>query len=197
MLDEPGDVTILLRNLRAGHPECEAKLVPLIYRELHALAESAMRSERDNHTLQPTALLHEAYIRLLREEKQDWRDRAHFFGVASRVMRQILVDYARAFKATKRGGKLKRVDFEEPTDLHEENYEAMLFMDQALNRLATWDPRQSRIVELRFFVGLSETEIAEVLAISPRTVRRDWQIARAWLYSELKTAELSQSFNEG
>lgn len=193
MADAPGEVTRLLKNLRAGDREGESQLISLVYRELHAIAESVMRSERGDHTLQPTALLHEAYLRLLSGQKQDWQDRAHFFAVASRIMRQILVDYARAFRAAKRGGKLRRVDLEEPPELNEGNYEVMLFMDQALDRLASWDPRQSRVVELRFFVGLSEKEIAEVLEISPRTVRREWQIARAWLYSELKAKESSQS----
>lgn len=190
MSDLPGNITALLRELRGGSREAETQLLELVYHELHRVAERLMRSERIDHTLQPTALVNEAYIRLLSGAEGDWQDRAHFFAVAAQVMRRILIDHARANRAGKRGGSLKRIDLDEPLLFVVDNAEDLIAVDEALNRLTDWDARQSKIVELRFFVGLSEDEIAEVLQISVRTVKRDWKIARAWLYAQLKTDEL-------
>jgi RNA polymerase sigma-70 factor (ECF subfamily) len=184
--EEPGDITRLLWQARDGDSQAEGDLAGLVYKELHRIAERLMRSERTDHTLQPTALVNEAYVRLLAGSDTDWKCRAHFFGVAAQIMRRILVDYARAHRSEKRGGKVRRVELE-PWDMPlNENCDYLIAVNDALTRLAEWDPRQSRIVELRFFVGLSEEEIAEVLRVSARTVRREWRIARAWLYGELK-----------
>jgi len=185
--DPPGNVTNLLRELRGGNRMAETQLLELVYQELHRMAQRLMRSERIDHTLQPTALVNEAYIRLVSGAQGDWQDRAHFFAVAAQVMRRILIDHARANRSDKRGGTLKRIDLDEPLLSIVENAEELIAVDEALNRLTAWDARQSKIVELRFFVGLSEDEIAEVLHISVRTVKRDWRIARAWLYGELRS----------
>ena len=187
MSDPPGNVTNLLRELRGGNRMAETQLLELVYQELHRMAQRLMRSERIDHTLQPTALVNEAYIRLVSGAQGDWQDRAHFFAVAAQVMRRILIDHARANRSDKRGGTLKRIDLDEPLLSIVENAEELIAVDEALNRLTAWDARQSKIVELRFFVGLSEDEIAEVLHISVRTVKRDWRIARAWLYGELRS----------
>lgn len=170
----------------------EAQLLELVYLELHRMAERLMRSERIDHTLQPTALVNEAYIRLLSGAQGDWQDRAHFFAVAAQVMRRILIDHARANRSDKRGGSFKRIDLNEPLPSIIGNAEELIAVDEALNRLTAWDARQSKIVELRFFVGLSEDEIAEVLQISVRTVKRDWKVARAWLYGELRSDGVPQ-----
>jgi len=144
-----------------------------------------MRQERPDHTLQATALVHEAYLRLAGEKEISWQNRAHFYGVAANIMRRILVDHARAKQAKKRGGSDQEVSFDEAVLAQPEAPKDFLAIDEALERLAERDPRQSRIVELRFFGGLSEEETAEVLGISVRTVKRDWQVARAWLYKEI------------
>lgn len=181
----PGDITQLLQDLKTGRADAEAELVGLVYRELHDIADRLMRAERPGHTLQPTALVNEAYLRLVTVNHQNWQNRAHFFAVAAQIMRRILVDYARVRNANKRGGRLQRVDLDQPLLQVEDNCEDLIAIDEALTRLASWDARQSRIVELRFFVGLSEDDIAEALQVSTRTVRREWKIARAWLYGEL------------
>jgi RNA polymerase sigma-70 factor, ECF subfamily len=183
--ESAGDITRLLGEVRNGRSGAESELAALVYRELHKIAERLMRSERADHTLQPTALVNEAYVRLLAGCDVEWQNRAHFLGVAANVMRRILVDYARARGTEKRGGNVLHGDIEIWNPSTESNCEELIIVDEALTRLAQWDPRQSRIVELRFFVGLSDDEIAEVLRISSRTVRREWKIARAWLYSEL------------
>jgi RNA polymerase sigma-70 factor (ECF subfamily) len=184
--ESSGDVTQLLRQLRIGNRDAESQLLSLVYQQLHRIAERLMRSERGDHTLQPTALVNEAYIRLLSGINADWQDRAHFFAVSAKVMRRILIDYARANRSVKRGGDLNRIDLDEPHLSVVKNAEELIAVDEALNRLSTWDARQSKVVELRFFVGLSEEEIAEALQISVRTVKRDWRIARSWLYGELR-----------
>jgi RNA polymerase sigma factor (TIGR02999 family) len=183
--DSPGDITQLLQDLKGGRAGAESELVGLVYRELHDIADRLMRAERPGHTLQPTALVHEAYLRLVTVNHQNWQNRTHFFAVAAQIMRRILVDYARVRHANKRGGRLQRVDLDQPLLQVEDNCEELIAIDEALTRLASWDARQSRIVELRFFVGLSENDIAEALQVSTRTVRREWKIARAWLYGEL------------
>jgi RNA polymerase sigma-70 factor, ECF subfamily len=181
----PGEVTNLLIQLKNGNRDAEPRLVPLVYAELRRLAGHYMRGERPGHTLQATALVHEAYLRLVGQKEISWQNRAHFFGVAANLMRRILVDHARAKQAKKRGGSGQKLSLDEAVLVKPEAPEQFLALDEALERLAKRDPRQSRIVELRFFGGLSEEETAEVLGISTRTVKRDWSVARAWLYQQL------------
>ncbi len=181
----PGDVTTLLVQLKNGNRDAQSRLIPLVYAELRRLAGVYMRRERSGHTLQATALVHEAYLRLAGHEGISWQNRAHFFGVAANIMRRILVDHARAKQAKKRGGSGQKVSFDEAVLIQREAPQQFLALDEALERLAKRDPRQSRIVELRFFGGLSDEETAEVLGISVRTVMRDWKVARAWLYQQL------------
>jgi len=181
----PGEVTNLLIELKNGNRDAESRLMPLVYGELRRLAGLYMRGERPGHTLQATALVHEAYLRLVGYEDVDWQNRAHFFGVAANLMRRILVDHARAKQAKKRGGGDQKVSLDQAVLVRPEAPEQFLALDEALERLAKRDPRQARIVELRYFGGLSEEETAEVLEISVRTVKRDWNVARAWLYQQL------------
>jgi RNA polymerase sigma-70 factor (ECF subfamily) len=188
-LPSSGEITGLLTKLKAGDRQAESELVPLIYGELRRLARGYMRRERPDHTLQATALVHEVYLRLMEEHPVDWQSRAHFFAVAAQLMRRILVDHARAHKAAKRGGDAPKVFLEENLILSEAKSGDMLSLDEALARLAKLDPRQGRIVELRFFGGLSVEETAEVLGISARTVKREWSVARAWLYQEVRESQ--------
>lgn len=186
-MDTSHAVTQLLQQLSAGSDAAADQLIPLIYAELHDIAERQMRRERGDHTLQPTALVHEAFLRLVGNHDANWQNRQHFLGVAAQAMRRILVDHARRQKAQKRGGGGEKIELDEalmggaddPTSI---DLEAL---DQALTRLTELDPRQARIVELRFFGGLSVEETAEVVGISPATVKRDWQFAKAWLKREL------------
>jgi RNA polymerase sigma-70 factor (ECF subfamily) len=159
--------------------------MPLVYNELRRVARRYLRSERPDHTLQPTALVHEAYIRLLGQREIMWQNRAHFFGVAAQLMRRILVDHARAHQAEKRGGHKQKVPLDEALEYTADKSAELVALDEALDRLAARDPRQARVVELRFFAGLTEQETAELLGISVRTVKRDWDVARAWLYKEI------------
>jgi RNA polymerase sigma-70 factor, ECF subfamily len=182
---EPADITTLLAQVKQGDAGAESNLVPLIYNELRAIARNYMRRERPDHTLQATVLVHEAFLQLVGDSKIEWQNRAHFFALASRVMRRILVDHARAAHAQKRPGARQKVELESALAFVEGQSADLLALDEALNRLAAWDPRQSRIVEMRFFAGLSFDEIAEVLGISDRTAKRDWMMARTWLYREL------------
>lgn len=181
-----GDITRLLQQVRAGNPEAQSKLLPLVYGELRRIAAYHMRGERPGHTLQPTALVHEAYMRLVAQDT-DWHDRAHFFAIAAQSMRRVLVDYARRRKSTKRGGTWKRLEMEEVIALNDVQLDDIVEIDRALERLAIWDPRQCRVVEMRFFAGLDEEEIAAVEGISTRTVKRDWKMARAWLRGQLSS----------
>ncbi len=185
MMPDDGQVTHLLRAMRAGDPHAAETLLPLIYQELHRLASSYMRRERRDHTLQATALIHEAYLRLAHEDV-DWASRHHFIGVAAHVMRRVLVDYARAHKAERRGGNLKRVELEDGLAIAVDRIDEVITIDEALDRLAHVNPRQARVVELRFFGGLSIEEIAPLLGVAPRSVKRDWSVARLWLYKELR-----------
>lgn len=180
----------MLAELRSGNKEALAKLIPLVYDELHRLAEHYMRNERIGHTLQPTALINEAYLRLASAEKANWQHRAHFVAVAAGTMRRVLIDHARKQKAAKRGGKQAALPLEDSPEflsavLREERSEELIALDEALTRLQELDPRQSQVVELRFFGGLTVEETAEVLGISPKTVKRDWAVARAWLHGEM------------
>ena len=178
-------ITALLLQLSAGNREVEAQLIPQVYGELRRLAARYMRHERGNHTLQPTALVNEAYARLVQQPPVAWQSRAHFFATASHLMRHILVDHARKRLAGKRGGVQRQVTLSEAVLQAENHTIDVLVLNQALDRLAELDSRQARIVELHFFGGLNFEEIAEVLDISERTVKRDWSMARAWLKGEL------------
>jgi RNA polymerase sigma factor (TIGR02999 family) len=184
--DSTPDVAVLLNEIASGSREAEAALVPLVYEELRRIARRFMRHEAPNNTLQTTALVHEAYMRLAKPQATAWKDRAHFFAVAATVMRRILVDRARARRAEKRGGgtTLPLDDFDPAVSV--EDLDQILAVDGALTRLSGLDERQGRIVELRFFAGMTVEETAEALRISPRTVKREWQLARTWLYGELK-----------
>ncbi len=181
----PGEITLLLVKVRNGDREAESALVPLVYDELRRLARRYMRHERPDHTLQSTALVHEAYLKLIEQRETAWQNRAHFFGVASQLMRRILMDHARTKLAKKRGGSQQKISLDDAVAFSPAQSEQFLAVDEALDRLSQLNPRQGRIVELRFFGGLTDEEVAEVLAISTRTVKRDWSVARAWLFREL------------
>lgn len=178
-------VTQLLLKGSQGDKRALDALLPLVYDELHRLARIYLSRERTDHTLQPTALVHEAYLRLIDQRAVDWRNRAQFFGVAAQMMRRILVNYALSRKAAKRGGGVTRLSLDEAVDYFEERELDLVALDEALVDLATVDAEQSRIVELRFFGGLTIDETAEVLAVSPATVKREWSMARAWLHREM------------
>jgi RNA polymerase sigma-70 factor, ECF subfamily len=178
-------VTQLLIDWRNGDPEAVDKLMPLVYDELHRLAARYMRRERSDHTLQPTALIHEAYLRLVDQRNVQWQNRAHFFAIAAQLMRRIVINHARDRAAGKRGGVARKVPLDEAIDLSGERAADLIALDDALTGLATIDPQQSRIVELRFFGGLNVEETAEILAVSPATVKREWRIAKAWLRKEI------------
>lgn len=181
----PGEITSLLNEINAGDDSALVRLVGILYDELHDLAARQMRRERWDHTLQATALVNEAYMRLLGDRNIQLRDRAHFFGAAAEVMRRILVDHARKKLADKRGGGKVHAVLNDAIIWREDRSEDMIAIDDALTRLAALDPEKSRIVELRFFAGLSIEEIAAVLDVSARTVKRKWQFAKAWLYREI------------
>ena len=178
------DVTKLLRKVSDGDETAPEKLLPLVYDELRKLAHGYMENERADHTLQATALVHEAYIRLVDWENVSWENRAHFFAVAARVMRKILVDYARQKKAQKRGGQKLALD--DAVSFASEREFDLIALDDALESLAKLDARQAQIVELRFFGGLTIEETAEVLNISPATVKREWAMAKAWLFERMR-----------
>jgi len=179
-------ITQLLLAWSDGDQAALEKLTPLVYAELHRLAKGFMFGERPGHTLQTTALINEAYLRLIDWKNVRWQSRAHFFGVAAQVMRRILVDFARSRNYARRGGGTQRVSLDEAITIHEDRSAELIALDDALKSLAEIDPRKSQVVELRFFGGLSAEEIAEVLKVSLRTVEREWSLARAWLYRELR-----------
>lgn len=181
----PGEVTNLLWELKEGNKEAERILIPLVYSELRRIAAAHLRRESPDHSLQPTALVHEAYLRLTELKRIDWQSRSHFFAVSATVMRRILVDRARAQRARKRGEGWDVVSLNEAMLPAPAKSAELLALDEALTRLAALDERQAKIVELRFFAGMSEEEAGEALGISARTVKRDWRIAKAWLYKEL------------
>jgi RNA polymerase sigma-70 factor, ECF subfamily len=180
------DVTILLAELTKGNKEAASELIPMVYDELRRLAEGYMRRERGNHTLQATALVHEAYLKLVEQRSVDWRSRAHFFGIAAQVMRRILVDHARGHLRGKRGAGLQEVPLDDALVFAPEQSLELVKLDEALERLTKLDPRQGKIVELRFFGGLTVEQTADLLEISPKTVKRDWSIAKAWLHCEVR-----------
>ena len=184
----PKEITRLLVAWNDGDESALAGLTPLIYEELHRLAHHYMNGERVGHTLQTTALVNEAYVRLIDWKNVRWQNRAHFFAVSAQLMRRILVDFARARDYQKRGGGIRAVELDDAVVVAGDQGTDMVALDEALNSLAEMDARQSKVVELRFFGGLSIEEAAEVLGVSPGTVRRDWRLARAWLRRELEIA---------
>ena len=187
--DSPSKVTQLLGRWRAGDREALDALMPLVYEELRRLARHYLQQERPGHTLQSTALVHEAYVRLIGQSPHEWKSRAHFFGVAARLMRQILVDHARNRQAAKRGGNSLKLTLHEGLVGPKGKDLDLLALDDALNNLAELNPQQSHIVELRFFSGLTIEDTSEVLGISPATVKRSWTTARAWLFREMNRSE--------
>ena len=184
----PQEVTDLLARWSHGDDAALAELAPLVYQELRRLAHHQMSGQRPNHTLQTTALVNEAYLRLADQTNPSWQNRAHFFAVAARAMRQIVVDYARSYQSQKRGGGALKVELDEAALVSPEQSKEIVDLHEALETLAALDSRKAQVVELKYFGGLNYDEIAEVLKISPVTVRRDWEFARAWLHTELHSA---------
>lgn len=181
------DVTEILRDWQSGDKNAPERLFPLVYDELKRRAGKHLARERGDHTLQPTALVHEAYLRMVDQSSLAVGDRLHFFAIASRVMRQVLVDYARMHNAEKRGGAAQRFSIENFEYLPEQTAGDLLELHEALKKLEQLDERKSRVVDMRFFGGLKESEIAEILCVNEKTVRRDWNFAKLWLYRELKS----------
>jgi RNA polymerase sigma-70 factor, ECF subfamily len=189
MMPTQGEITVLLRALNNGDSRAGEQLFPLVYSELHRLAAAYMRRERRDHTLQPTALINQAYVRIAEHHGQiQWQNQAHFIGFAANVMRQVLVDHARQRNAQIRGGNRLRVDLEEAMWVSNDRSFEVIEVDQALNRLELEDPRKARVVELRYFGGLSMEETAALLGAPLRTVERDWQLAKKWLSDVLKSS---------
>ncbi|MBI3679437.1 MAG: sigma-70 family RNA polymerase sigma factor [Acidobacteria bacterium] len=188
MNSSPPNITQMLAACSRGHAAALDQLIPVVYDELRRLADHNLRRVSSYHTLQPTALIHEAYLRLADQTDIGWQNRAHFFGIAAHLMRCILVDYARRNYAAKRGGAERPLSLETAGDWGEEKSVDLVALDDALLDLATLDPQKSRLVELRFFGGLSIEETAEVMGLSPRTVKRQWRTTRAWLHRELHKA---------
>src|SRR6476659_5498128 len=184
----PHRVTQLLEHWSHGDDAALVELTPLVYEELRRLAHHFMGGERPDHTLQTTALVNEAYLRLADQTNPRWQDRAHFFAVAARAMRQILVNYAMSYRAQKRGGGALKVELDEAAIVSPEQSQAIVDLHEALERLGALDSRKARVVELKYFGGLNHDEIVEVMKVSTVTVRRDWVFAKAWLYDELHNA---------
>ena len=186
---ECSETTQLLRAWASGDQNALEQLTPRVYRELRRIAGHFMQNERPGRTIQATALVHEAYLKLIDVTNVDWQHRAHFFAIAAQVMRHILLDSARRRVAVKRGGAMPRINLDEVPDIGSSRARELIALDDALNVLAKVDPRKAQVIELRFFAGLSVEETAEVLKVSPDTVLRDWKLARAWLLAELSGAE--------
>jgi RNA polymerase sigma-70 factor (ECF subfamily) len=182
----PSEVTRLLKDWSSGDSGALDQLMPIVYSELRAVAARYLRRERQDHTLQPTALVNETYLRLIDQKQANWQNRAHFVGVAAQMMRRILVDHAKSRNRAKRGGGASRVQLDDAVALGEERADDLVELDQALTALAAFDERKSRVVEMKYFGGLSVEETAEVLQISTVTVARDWKLAKAWLYTHIK-----------
>ena len=185
----PQRVTQLLAHWSDGDEAALGELTPLVYEELRRLAHYHMGGQRPDHTLQTTALVNEAYLRLAGQNNPNWQSRVHFFAVAARAMRQILVNYAKSYRAQKRGGGALKVDLDDVAIVSPEESKEIVDLHEALERLAALDPRKAHVVELKYFGGLNHDEIAEVLKISTVTVRRDWMFAKTWLYDELQNAD--------
>jgi RNA polymerase sigma factor (TIGR02999 family) len=183
---ETTQITRWLRRLREGDSRAESRLYAAAYKELRRIAAAYMRREHSDHVLQTTALVHEAYLKLVDQKQADWRDRAHFLGVAAKIMRRILVDYARVQRAQKRGAGVEGLPLDDALVYRVERSQQLVSLDEALERLEKQDSRACQVIELRFFGGLSTEEIAEVLRISPTTVKREWSFGRSWLQSELR-----------
>jgi RNA polymerase sigma-70 factor (ECF subfamily) len=192
MTPSPGEVTQLLVDWGNGDKAALDRLTPLVHEELHRLAHRHMRLERPNHTLQTTALVNEAYVRLVDQRNLHWKNRTHFFAIASKLMRRILVDLARAHYRSKRGGGALQVSLDEVAMVSQERAEELVALDEALTRLAEMDERKSQVVELRFFGGMTVEETAEAVGKSPITIKRDWDSAKAWLYRELKNEDVKK-----
>lgn len=188
--DSSNQVTVLLLRWREGDRQALEELMPIVYDELRRLASHYLRQERRDHTLQSTALVNEAYLRLAGQNPPEWQNRAHFFGIAARVMRQILVEYARGRGAAKRGGGAAKISLDSSIALPQQINVDVVALDKALSELSQLDEQQSRIVELRFFGGLTIEDTSEVLGVSPATVKREWVTARAWLYRAMSGGEL-------
>ncbi|HZW92846.1 MAG TPA: sigma-70 family RNA polymerase sigma factor [Candidatus Eremiobacteraceae bacterium] len=188
-MDEPTEVATLLGGLDIGNDKAVAELVVLLYSELRSLASGYLRRERSDHTLQTTALVHEAYLRLANQREVHWKNREQFLGVAAQLMRRILVDYSRGHGAQKRGKGFEKVFLEEAEVVSKDKAADVIALDEALTRLAGFDPQQARLVELRFFGGLSIEESAGVLGVSRTTLKRDWNLAKAWLARELRKGD--------
>ena len=192
-MSTPGEVTQLLIDWSNGSHDALEQLFPLVYEELRRLAHRYMSRERPGHSLQTTAVVHEAYLRLIDQNHVQWQNRAHFFAIAAQMMRRILITHAQSHAYAKRGGGALKVSLDEAAVLSQERAGELLALDEALQSLTTIDPRRSQVVELRFFGGLSNEEIAEVLKISPNTVTRDWNVAKAWLYREMSKEQQDES----
>ena len=192
MKPSPSAVTRLLLDWSNGDRAALDKLVPLVYDELRRLAHHYMRQEREGHTLQTTALVNEAYVRLIDQNSVHWQGKAHFFAIAAQMMRRILVDYARSRRYAKRGGEGRQVTFDESAIVSPQRGAEMVAVDEALTDLAQHDARKSKIVELRFFGGLNIEETAEVMGISPTTVQREWRSAKAWLYQAIRQGTINE-----
>ena len=190
---QAGTVSVLLRAWGRGDLQARDDLAAAVYRELRRRAGAYLRHERQDHTLQPTALVHEAYVRLVGQERVAWQNRAHFFGIASQMMRRVLVDYAREHEAAKRPGAGVKVMLDDRIGAAQPRACEFIALDQALVELTSIDPRQGQIVELRYFGGLSEQDVGEVLSISRATVTREWQTARAWLYRRITTGPVRKN----
>ena len=193
MKPSPNEVTRLLLDWNNGDRAALDQLVPLVYDELRRLAHHYMRQEREGHTLQTTALVNEAYVRLIDQNSVHWQGRAHFFAIAAQMMRRILVDYARSRRYAKRGGEARQVSFDESAIVSPEKGAELVAVDEALTDLAERDARKSKIVELRFFGGLNIEETAEVMGISPTTVQREWRSAKAWLYQAIRQGTINEA----
>lgn len=189
----PNEVTQLLIDCSKGSQDAFKQLFPLVYEELRRLAHRYMTQERPGHTLQTTAVVHEAYLRLIDQKHVQWQNRAHFFAIASQMMRRILITHAQSHAYAKRGGGALKVSLDEAAVLSQERASELIALDEALKGLTAIDPRRSQVVELRFFGGLSNEEIAEVLNISTNTVTRDWNVAKAWLYREMSKEQEDES----
>lgn len=180
-----GDITLLLQRVASGDSQATDRLADAVYAELRRIAGALMSHERRGHTLQPTVIAGEAYLNLVEQRDRNWQNRSHFFAVAAQAMRRLLVDYGRRRQTQKRGGGVEHLEADPPAADSARSFEELLAVNEVLDRLAAIDQRQARIVELRYFGGLTEDETAEILQISTRTVKRDWTVARAWLYGEL------------
>jgi len=185
-MEQQHNITMMLGQLSDGNREVVDKLLPLVYDELRRLAHGQLRGERADHTLNATALVHEAYLKLVDQERVNWQNRAHFFAIAAQSMRRILINYAESRRAQKRGGGQAVATFSDELMGGETKAEELIDLDEALKRLEELNERQSKVVEFRFFGGLSQEEIAEVLGVSVPTVKRDWRVAKAWLSRELR-----------